>query len=254
MVDDLHLRLSAVDRVFQNALLMAPEHAPEITPPLDTHKVKKLSAVPAGEAAGPGADEVPVLEAESHDLAISLATLHETNDVPGMLAQIRRALRPDGLFLACLPGGDTLHELRDSLLAAEAELTGAAHARVLPFLDVRDAGALLQRAGFALPVADRETLTVRYDTMFDLMRDLRAMGATNSLVTRKKTFTPRQIFLRAARHYQENHADADGRIRATFTLIWLSGWVPHDSQQKPLTPGTATVRLTDVLKDRSGGT
>lgn len=183
----------------------------------------------------------------SLDLAVSLYALHEVNDVPGMLVQIRRALRPDGLFLGCLAGAGTLAELRESLLAAETGLRGGASPRVLPFADVRDAGALLQRAGFALPVTDIDEATVRYDTMFDLMRDLRAMGATNSLVQRSRTPAGRALFVEAARIYAERFSDDDGRIRATFNTIWLSGWAPAPSQQKPLEPGSAKVSLASVL-------
>jgi SAM-dependent methyltransferase len=175
------------------------------------------------------AEELPLAD-ESIDLAVSLLSLHETNDTPGLLAQIRRALKPDGLFLAALPGQGTLAELRTALLEAETEVSGGASPRVAPFMDVRDAGALLQRAGFALPVADSETLTVRYDTMFDLMRDLRAMGATNALVARSRKPASRRLC-----------------IRATFSLVWLSGWAPHVSQQKPLKPGSARVSLAEIL-------
>ena len=192
-------------------------------------------------------DRIP-LDAESIDLAVSLLSLHEANDIPGALIQIRRALRPDGLFLGAMAGGGTLAELRESLIAAETELYGGASPRVAPFTDVRDAGALLQRAGFALPVADVETLTVRYDSMFGLMQDLRAMGATNALVDRSRRPGSRRLFTRAAEIYAERFADPDGRIRATFAFIWMSGWAPHASQQKPLKPGSATVSLTEILK------
>ena len=173
---------------------------------------------------------------------MSLLSLQEANDLPGALIQIRRALRPDGLFLGAIAGGGTLAELRESLLAAETELYGGASPRVAPFTDVRDAGALLQRAGFALPVADVETVTVRYASMFGLLRDLRAMGASNALVARTRR-PSRRLFARAAEIYAERFADPDGRIRATFAIVWMSGWAPHASQQKPLKPGSATVSL-----------
>lgn len=246
VADDLALRLSAVTRTFERGVLFAPEGTPAL--PLETAGLLKRHV---REEEAPEALGLP--EAE-FDLAISLLTLHETNDTPGLLAQIRRSLKPDGLFMACVPAAGTLAELRDSLLAAEAELTGAANARVLPFMDVRDAGGLLQRAGFALPVTDTEALTVRYDTMFNLMLDLRAMGATNTLHSRSKRFATRSLFQEAAAHYAANHADADGRIRATFQFVWMSGWVPHDSQQKPLRPGSAANRLADFLTDKSDGT
>jgi SAM-dependent methyltransferase len=246
VVDDLALRLAAVTRSFERGVLFVPPAAPPITgAPLDAMERRDVPAGVENEALG--------LDPECYDLAVSLLTLHETNDTPGIIAQIRRALKPDGLFLACVPGGDTLKELRESLLSAEVELTGAANARVLPFMDVRDAGGLLQRAGFALPVTDMETLTVRYDTMFHLMRDLRAMGATNTLQSRSRRFVTPALFHKAAEYYALNHADADGRIRATFTFVWMSGWVPHESQQKPQRPGSATKRLADFLGDKSAG-
>ncbi|MGE0282238.1 MAG: methyltransferase domain-containing protein [Rhizobiaceae bacterium] len=190
------------------------------------------------------------LEPESIDLAVSLLTFHEINDLPGMLIQIRRALRPDGLFLAALASNGTLAELRESLLVAETELTGGATPRIAPFVDVRDAGGLLQRAGLALPVADIETTTVRYATMFDLMADLRAMGATNSLAERSRRPTTRRLFVRSAQIYAERFADTDGRIRATFSTVWLSGWAPHASQPKALKPGSAQISLTKVLENK----
>ena len=167
--------------------------------------------------------------------------------MPGALVQMRRALRPDGLLLAAMAGAGTLAELRDSLLAAELELTGGVSPRVAPLADVRDAGALLQRAGLALPVTDVETLTVRYATMFDLLRDLRAMGVTNALAARSRRPATRALFRRAAEVYAERYADADGRVRATFSVIWMSGWAPHASQQQPLKPGSGAVRLADAL-------
>jgi SAM-dependent methyltransferase len=195
--------------------------------------------------------ETVPLPAESLDLAVSLLSLPSMNDIPGMLIQIRRALRPDGLFLGALAGSGTLAELRESLLLAETELSGGASPRVAPFVDVRDAGGLLQRAGFALPVADTETIRVRYPSMFELMRDLRAMGETSILTARPRRPVPLRFFTRAAEIYAERHAEADGRIPATFQIVWLSGWAPHASQQKPLRPGSATARLADVLA--SGG-
>ncbi len=193
-----------------------------------------------------GLEQVPFATA-SLDLIVSLLTLHETNDTPGLLTQIRRSLRPDGLFLGAMAGGNTLAELRESLLAAEAELVGGAHPRVIPFADVRDIGGLLQRAGFALPVTDCDSYTVRYDSMFDLMHDLRAMGAGNFLAKRSRRPARREMFLRAAQIYAERFSDSDGRIRATFSIVWMSGWAPHESQPKPLKPGSAQVSLAKVL-------
>lgn len=192
-------------------------------------------------------EELP-LEPASANLIVSPLSLHLTNDTPGTLIQIRRALKPDGLFLAAIPGSGTLQELRDVLLTVEAELTGGASPRVAPFADVRDVGALLQRAGFALPVTDAETYTVRYDSILPLMRDLRAMGMANPLMGRSRRPLNRHFFMRAAELYAEKYSDADGRIRATFSIIYVSGWAPHESQQKPLKPGSAKVRLADALK------
>ena len=188
----------------------------------------------AGVVAQPGH---VALEAESIGLAVSLLSLQDENDIPGMLIQIRRALRPDGLFLGVMAGAGTLGELRESLLAAEAELTGGATLRVAPFADVRELGALLQRAGFALPVADVDTVTVRYSSMFGLMADLKAMGASNALLDRSRKPASRALFARAAEIYAERFSDPDGRVRATFSLVWLSGWAPDASQQKPLKTG-----------------
>jgi SAM-dependent methyltransferase len=194
------------------------------------------------------ADEEALPFAEgSFDLVASALSLHWTNDLPGVLVQIHRALAPDGLLLAALVGGQSLNELRTALTSAEAELTGGASPRVAPFADVRDLGQLLQRAGFALPVTDLEPIIVRYSSMFALMRDLRAMGATNALTERSRVPLRRAVLMRAAEIYADRFADPDGRIRATFDIIWLSGWAPHESQQKPLAPGSARMRLADAL-------
>jgi SAM-dependent methyltransferase len=194
-----------------------------------------------------GDEEVLPLAEGSLDLAVSALALQFANDLPGLLFQIRRALRPDGLFLAALLGGDTLTELRDAFAAAESEVEGGVSPRVAPFADLRDAGALLQRAGFALPVADVDRVTVRYDTVFDLMLDLRRMGATNALIERRRTPLRRATLFRMAEVYAERFADADKRLRATFEIVWVSGWAPHESQQKPLRPGSAKTRLADAL-------
>ena len=183
------------------------------------------------------------LPPESLDLAVSGLAFQFVNDLPGVLAQIRRALKPDGLLLAAMIGGDTLTELRQSFASAEAECEGGVSPRVAPFADLRDVGALLQRAGFALPVTDVDRVVVRYDSAFALMPDLRRMGATNILVERRRTPTRRATLLRMAQIYGERFADPDGRIRATFDIIWLSGWAPHESQQKPLQPGSAKASL-----------
>jgi len=196
----------------------------------------------------PSADEVVPLAPESLDLALSALAFQFVNDLPGVLSQIRRALKPDGLLLAALIGGDTLTELRQSFAAAEAECEGGVSPRVAPFADLRDIGALLQRAGLALPVTDVDRVVVRYDNAFALMADLRRMGATNVLTERRKTPTRRSTVLRGAEIYRERFADADGRIRATFDIVWLSAWAPHASQPKPLKPGSATASLEEAVK------
>ncbi len=183
----------------------------------------------------------------SLDLVVSNLALHWVNDLPGALVQINRALRPDGLFLAALLGGETLHELRASFEAAESEVEGGVSPRVSPLIDVRDAGGLLQRAGFALPVTDVDTINVTYADVIGLMRDLRGMGETNAVRQRRTTFLRRDTLARLGEIYHERFADADGRIRATFQVVYLTGWAPHDSQQKPLRPGSATARLADAL-------
>ena len=192
--------------------------------------------------------EVLPLQPESLDLIVSALAFQFVNDLPGVLAQIRRALKPDGLLLAAMIGGDTLTELRQSFAAAEAECEGGVSPRVTPFADLRDVGALLQRAGLALPVTDVDRVVVRYDSAFALMADLRRMGATNILIERRRTPTRRATLLRMAQIYGERFSDSDGRIRATFDVIWLSGWAPHESQQKPLRPGSAKASLEAAVK------
>jgi SAM-dependent methyltransferase len=209
-------------------------------------------------AAGPrvAADEEALPFADATlDLVVSALSLQWVNDLPGTLTQICRALKPDGLLLAALAGGDTLTELRQCLALAEDETEGGASPRVAPFVEVRALGSLLQRAGFALPVTDVDRLTVRYASMFDLFRDLRRMGATNALIERRRTPLRRATLARAAALYAERFADSDGRLRATFDVLWISGWAPHASQQKPLKPGSAKMRLADALgtRERSAG-
>jgi SAM-dependent methyltransferase len=192
--------------------------------------------------------ELLPLQPSSLDLVISGLALQFVNDLPGVLAQISRALKPDGLLLAAMIGGDTLTELRQSFAAAEAECEGGVSPRVAPFADLRDVGGLLQRAGFALPVTDLDHIVVRYDNAFALMQDLRRMGATNILFERRRIPTRRATLLRMAQIYAERFADPDGRIRATYDVIWLSGWVPHASQPKPLKPGSAKASLEEAVK------
>lgn len=255
VADDLAERLAVVERRFEHAVELHGYTGVTARALLATGKIGTLMRVEtdtdfsndtaALEVAS--IETVPVAPG-SANLIVSPLSLHLTNDTPGVFIQVRRALAPDGLFLAAIPGNGTLQELREVLLAAESEITGGASPRVFPFADIRDIGALLQRAGFALPVTDAETYTVRYASLFSLMKDLRAMGMTNSLMARSRKPLSRAVFLRAAEIYAERFADPDGRIRATFSVIYLSGWAPHESQQKPLAPGSAKMRLADALK------
>jgi SAM-dependent methyltransferase len=181
------------------------------------------------------------------DLAVSTLSLHWTNDLVGALIQIRRALRPDGLFIGAIFGGATLTELRQALLQAEDEVSGGASFRVSPFADAIDAAGLLQRAGFALPVADVDRVKVRYGHPIELLRDLRRMGETSVLLDRSRKPLSRRVLMRAMEIYVERFAEADGRVPATFEIVAVTGWAPHDSQQKPLRPGSAKMRLADAL-------
>ena len=196
----------------------------------------------------PDDTETLPLPPESLDLAVSALAFQFVNDLPGVLAQIRRALRPDGLLLAAMLGGDTLTELRQSFAEAEAECEGGVSPRVAPFADLRDVGALLQRAGFALPVTDVDDVVVRYDNVFGLMADLRRMGATNIMIERRRTPTRVATMKRMAQIYSQRFSDPDGRIYATFDVIWLSGWAPHENQPKPLRPGSAKTSLEAAVK------
>jgi SAM-dependent methyltransferase len=239
---DMAERLQAVLRVFRNAADVGSA-GDQVRHAL-AGRVDHLARVDL-----PDVESEPLqLAPESLDLAVSALALQFVNDLPGVLTQIRRALKPDGLLLAAMLGGDTLTELRQAFAAAEAEIEGGVSPRVAPFADLRDVGALLQRAGFALPVTDVDRIVVRYDSAFALMADLRRMGATNVLVERRRTPTRRATLLRMAQRYGERFADPDGRIRATFDVIWLSGWAPHESQQKPLKPGSAKASLAEAVK------
>ncbi|WJI71369.1 methyltransferase domain-containing protein [Mesorhizobium sp. C399B] len=256
--EDLADRLGAVERKFGKAAVLfcqTPDATDVVAASGKAAEIVRVEADPAFLDGRPGLiaplETVP-FQPESLDLVVSLLSLQAMNDIPGMLVQIRRALRPDGLFLGAFAGAGTLSELRESLLAAETELYGGASPRVIPFTDVRDAGALLQRAGLALPVADVETVTVRYDTLFELIADLRAMGETSALTDRSRRPGARKLFTRAAEIYAERFSDADGRIRASFSIVWMSGWAPDASQQKPLKPGSAKVSLKTILENPGG--
>ncbi len=248
VAEELVARLAGVQRDFAVALDLG-----SATPGLAALLARPgRTVVRAGPIADAGGDLVADEEALPFrdclfDLVACALALQNVNDLPGALVQIRRALRPDGLFIAALVGGRSLFELRAAFTQAQAELEGGASPRVAPFADVRELGRLLQRAGFALPVADSEETVVRYDSMFGLMADLRAMGATNTLLARARTPLRRATLMRAAQIYAERYADPDGRVRATFEFVWASGWAPHESQQRPLAPGSAKMRLADAL-------
>lgn len=247
-VEDLGERLGTVLRQFELALDIATP-LPLVATALAGRagRIVRMAEAEGGIADLVGDCEALPFGIGRADLAVSLLALHGVNDLPGALVQIRRALRADGLFVGCLLGGRTLQELRQVLLQAEAETSGGASPRVAPFADLRDMGSLLQRAGFALPVVDSELVTVRYRDILGLLRDLRAMGWTNALAQRSRTGLRRSTLMRAAALYAEQFADEDGRLRASFEIVWLSGWAPHESQQKPLRPGSAKARLADAL-------
>lgn len=243
VLDDLADRLGAYKRDFRRAVLIGPdaetlpEHLHTANGPITARRVEAF-----GDA------DFPALPDGEHDLVVSLLHLQTVNDVPGHLARLRQRLSPDGLLMAAFVGGESLTELREAFLAADLAISGGASARVAPMAQVRDAGALLQRAGFALPVADVETHCVRYANPFALMNELKALGASNPLRDRPKRFTTRTLLATAANAYAERDSDADGRIRATLEIVWIAGWAPHESQQKPLRPGSAKVSMTDLLR------
>lgn len=260
-VSELLERLALVQRPLAIAVdLMTP--LPSLADGLqETNRFKvvlRLDRLPStsGSSLFAAADSEAIpLGRASVDLIVSALGLQGANDLPGALAQIRYALKPDGLFLAVLLGGETLTELRQSLTAAEAEITGGAAPRVAPFAGVRELGALLHRAELALPVADQDRLTVRYDNPLALLHELRAMGATNALSETESRPLSRQVVQRMSEIYAERFSEDDGRIRATFDFVWLSGWAPHESQQRPLRPGSAKARLAEALNtdERSTG-
>ena len=258
--EDLAERLEAVNRsfgptlaigapaLFRDALEARPALKARIGPLFEMDNVAALTGGVAAES-----EHLPFAE-QSFGLIVSNLVLHWTNDLPGAFVQARRALKPDGLFVAALLGGRSLHELRDSLLAAEIEVRGGAGPRVSPTADAPDIGRLLQRAGFALPVADSDTIAVRYENPLRLLTDLRAMGETNALAAAEKPLT-RAVLFRALEIYRERFGGADGRVAATFEIVTATGWAPHESQQKPLRPGSAKASLAEALgvKEQSAG-
>jgi NADH dehydrogenase [ubiquinone] 1 alpha subcomplex assembly factor 5 len=255
VADDLIERLAVVQRRFAVVLDLGAYHGllgrrlrqvPGVEMVVDVEAASRLLEQCDGPRVRADEEALPFRD-QSLDLVVSGLSLHLVNDLPGTLVQIRRALKPDGLFLAALLGGSTLTELRTALLAAEEELEGGASPRVAPFAEVQDLGALLQRARFALPVVDADTVTVTYANALALMREVRAMGAANALSARRKTPLRRATLMRALALYRERFGLPNGRVPATFEIITLTAWAPHESQQQPLQPGAAKMRLADAL-------
>jgi len=250
-------RLSLIKRGFPLALVVGAR-SPALMAPLklaggiETLVAGDLS-LPMIRAAGQGFpalqldEEFLPLGLETLDAAINILNLHTVNDLPGALLRMRQALKPDGLFIGAMLGGETLYELRHSLMQAEMALSGGVSPRVAPFADKQQMGALMQRAGFALPVVDSEIVTVSYQTPMNLMRELRFMAENNIIAGRSRTPASKGLMMEAARHYAEHYADADGRVNATFEIIFLIGWAPHESQPKPLRRGSAERSLEDAL-------
>lgn len=250
VLDDLAARLITITRDFQQALIMAPEGArlPLLGRSANGVFSFERASTVLGSTEAPLVDpELLVLPRTGYDLIVSLFDFQVINDVPGFLSRLRAHLRPDGLMIAAALGGDSLVELRQAFLEADSQHSGGAFARVAPFIQLADAGGLLQRAGLALPVTDLETYPVRYSDALNLMRELKALGAQNPLADRPDRMATRTLIGMAAAAYQQLAGDPDGRVRATLEIIWLLGWAPHDSQQKPLRRGSAKVSLKDVL-------
>ncbi|MCF4099497.1 methyltransferase domain-containing protein [Maritalea mediterranea] len=256
MIADLKDRLSTITRTFEKALLLAPHpdffakdvHTAEGPVPFDHALTLPLEK--AGEATVYDPNHL-TLPCNDYDLIVSLADLQMLDDVPGFFAQAQRHLKPDGLCVVATLGGDSLTELRQAWLNADVAYSGGAYARVAPFIDIRDGGALLQRGGFALPVSDLEHHVVRYSHPIALMEELRRFGASNPLLERPKSFVTRSLLAKVVENYADQFTDEDGRCRATLDLLWLMGWTPHECQQKPMRPGSASKSLKDVLGDKS---
>lgn len=254
VADDVAERLSVVRRTFASPVCVGAGHgvvsrrlqAAGLPAILNIDASARLLAQANAPRVVGDEDALPLADA-SADLIVSPLSLHLVNDVPGALIQMRRALKPDGLLIAAVLGGETLRELREAWLVAEEEVTGGASLRVAPFADVRAYGSLLQRAQFALPVTDSDVVTVRYASPLVLMQELRAMGMSNMLTARRRVPVTRRLMARAADVYVERYAQVDGRIPATFEIITMTAWAPHESQQKPLQPGSAKARLADAL-------
>lgn len=262
--DQLAERLEDITRTFPQALVLGARNGIMaralrgrfgITQLIEADdSCRFLARAPGGLRVAAEGEALPFSRA-AFDLVLSPLALHWTNDLPGALLQLRQCLKPDGLLLAALLGGETLPELRTALVAAETIEEGGASPRVSPMADGRDLAGLLQRAGFALPVVDSNRITATYSDAFALMRDLRAMGETNTLLERRRRFTRRSTLLRMAQIYRDRFGDATGRIKASFEIVTLTAWAPHDSQPKPLRPGSAAMRLAEALgtQEKSAG-
>ena len=242
IAEELIERLAFVNRRFERVLLIAAEPEAIAARLMEGGQVREV------DCRTPAASDHLELPEGQYEAVFSVLDLQTFNDVPGALIQMRRALKPDGLLLACLFAGDTLTELRQSWLAAEAAVSGGVSPRVAPMIDVRELGGLLQRAGLALPVADLDRTLVRYADAVALIHEIRALGLSNNLLGRSRTPVSRRLMGAAINHYHQNFTDPDGRIRATVEIAWITGWAPHDSQQQPLKPGSAKARLADALK------
>ena len=263
--DDMLDRVESITRDFDHALILGggPDLREELARRPAAGKIGWLAqsdlapsvAARLGHPALAINEEYLPVADHALDLVLAPMNLHWTNDLPGVLVQINRALKPDGFFAGALFGGASLTELRQSLMTAESELTGGASARVSPLAGTFDMAALLQRAGFAMPVADIDRVTVRYDNVFKLMHDLRGMGETNMLAERSRKPATRALMMRTAEIYAERFADPDGRIRASFEIVHFGGWAPHPDQPRAKRPGSATTRLADALgvKEHSAG-
>lgn len=256
--DQIFESLPVIKRDFKNVLVMGGRYSSGFFENLKTH-LSEDAAIQFYDidesyhtnAAYPlvtGDEEALPFAHESFDLVLSNLNFHSVNDLPGLLIQLRKVLKPDGLLIGSLFGGESLFELRESLTQAELQIKGGVSPRVHPFATKQDMGALLQRAGYNLPVIDSDIVTVTYENMFKLMADLRGMGETNIIAARDKTYAGKRLFFEAARHYAENYGENDtGRIEASFEVIFVHGWAPHESQQKPLRPGSAQKRMADAL-------
>lgn len=256
MADALRDRLFDIKRSFDTVVEIAPQAMVVNEQARIDKTIRHAFHFSALEGSGTAIidDEILPIAAQSCDALISLGSLHWVNDLPGTLVQMKRALKPDGVFLAGFFGGETLQELRDVLTQTESQILGGVSPRVSPFIGLPDMAALMQRAQFTLPVVDYERVTVTYKDLKSLIRDLRAMGQTHAVLRNDKRILPKRFWQRAEERYRADFATEDGRLKATFDLFYLIGWAPHESQQKPLKPGSATHRLADILKSEEKGT